>query len=333
MKLQFQYPEYLVLLVLVPFFILLLLANKRWKKRMVKRLGEPRLVKELYSSYSPIKSLTKFILIVIAFALGVVALANLRKPSSDTQEARKGIDILVALDVSNSMLATDVQPSRMQQARQLVLQLINQFPNDRIGLVLFAGNAYLQMPLTFDHQAAQLFVSTANPGAITAQGTAIGDALQKAALAFDPQSTRFKTILLITDGETHDQNAAETAKDLATRGIMINTVGIGSEQGATIMDTLNKTPKKDLSGNVVISKLNAALLKQIAAETNGEYIHMDNVASAVSQLQQQLSQVDRKPLADISQFNYTTFYAWLAVPMLLLLVSELFLSNRKKAVV
>lgn len=332
MKLQFQYPEFLLLLALIVFFVLLFLANKRWKKRMVKRIGEPRLVKELYSNYSPAKSLTKFILIIIAFALGVVTLANPRKPSSANQEARKGIDILVALDVSNSMLATDMQPSRMQAARGLVTQLINQFPNDRIGLVLFAGNAYLQMPLTFDHQAAQLFISSAGPGAIAAQGTAIGDALQKAALAFDPQSNRFKTVLLITDGETHDEDAAEIANDLATRGIMINTVGIGSEQGATIMDTLNKQPKKDIHGNVIISKLNTALLKQIAAKTNGDYIHLDNITTAANQLQQQLSQVERKPLADISQFNYTTFYAWLAVPMLLLLVVEIFYPNRKKSV-
>ncbi len=331
MNWQFQYPQALWLLALIPFFILLYYTNKKWRDKAAKRIGEPRLVKELYKNYSPRKSSLKAFLIILVFACGCVALANPRKPDPLSGESRKGIDVLFALDVSNSMLAADVPPNRLEAARQLVLQLIDQFPDNRIGLVLFAGNAYLQMPLTFDHNAAQLYVSTASPAAISSQGTAIAAALKRCDLAFDKQSERFKTIILITDGETHDEDAVKTAKMLSANGEMINTVGIGSQQGATIMDSVTKIAKTDASGNIIVSKLNEVLLQQIAAATNGMYVHMDNVNGAKAALQRQLAQVDKKSLADLSQFNFETFYMWLAAPMLVLLIVDLFLSNRKKS--
>ncbi len=330
MNIQFQYPEALWLLTLVPFFILLFVIYKLWRRKAVKRIGDPLLVKELYKGYAPSKATLKFIFFVLAFIGGCLALANPRRPEEGVGENRKGIDILVALDVSNSMLATDVPPTRLQQAKDCILKLTAQYPDDRIGLVLFAGTAYLQMPLTFDHNSAQLFVSTATPAAITAQGTAIGDALEKGSLAFDKQSDRFKTIVLVTDGETHDEGALEKAKELAGKGIMINTIGLGSAQGATITDSVTKAQKKDASGNVVISKLNEDLLKQLAVTTNGTYIHFDNTQQVIKGLQQQLSQVARKSLPDVSQLNFETFYMWLALPMLLLLILELFFPERKQ---
>lgn len=332
MNLQFQYPQALWLLLLIPFLILLLLLNRLWKNKAVKRIGEPRLVKELYKNHSSLKATLKAVLAIIAFTLGVIAVANPRKPEEGYAENRKGIDVLIALDVSNSMLATDVAPNRLQQAKNFVLELIDKFPNDRIGLVLFAGNAYLQMPLTFDHDAAQLFVATATPGSIPAQGTAIGEALQKCDLALANQNDRFKTIILITDGETHDEEAAKVAENLAEKGVMINAVGLGSPQGATIIDTVTNTAKRDAAGNVVVSKLNEALLQQLATTANGRYIQFKDVASTVSGLQEQLTEVERKALVDVSQLNYTTFYVWFVVPMLLLLIVELFLPDRKKVV-
>ena len=330
MNIQFQYPELLWLLAAVPFLVLLYLFTLYQRRKAIQRIGNPRLVKELYKNHSSAKAAIKFTLITIAFALGCIALANPRKPEEGLQQVRKGIDIMVALDVSNSMLAADPQPNRLQQAKSLIEQLIQKSGDDRIGLVLFAGSAFVQMPLTYDHSAAQLFATSASPSIIRSQGTAIGEALEKCENAFDPESERFKAIVLISDGETHDESALQKAKGLADKGIMINTVGVGSPGGATILDTAANTARRDASGNIIVSKLNETLLQEIANSTNGVYVHLSNASQVVNQLTAQLSQIEKKALGDATQFIYKTYYLWLAVPMLLLLLAEIFTPERKK---
>lgn len=330
MNFQFQYPQYLWALAAVPLMLLLFVAYHLWKRRTIKRIGDAKLVKALYPSHARGKSILKFFLFLLAFSLGCIAIANPRQPDEMQEDARKGIDVVVALDVSNSMLATDVAPSRLQRAKGALNKLIDALPNDRIGLVLFAGNAYIQMPLTTDHGAAKLFIGTANPGAITAQGTAIADALEKSDLTFPAEGDRFKAVVLVTDGETHDENAVVKAQELATKGVMINAIGIGSPEGSVILDPTNGTERRDAAGNVVISKLNEPLLQQVATATNGAYINLQGADAAVEQLVGQLAQVEKKALKDTSIFTYKTFYAWLALPMLLLLILEMFFPDRKK---
>ena len=329
MDIQFQHPQYLWALVAVPLLLLLFISYQLWKRRAVKRMGNTRLVKALHPSHARGKATLKFTLFLLAFSLGCIAIANPRQPDEMQEDARQGIDVMVALDVSNSMLATDVAPSRLQRAQALITKLIDALPNDRVGLVVFAGNAYIQMPLTTDHSAAKLFVASANPSAITAQGTSIADALQKSSLAFGEESERFKAVILVTDGETHDENAVQEAQEQAAKGVMINTIGLGSAEGSVILEE-SGAEKRDAAGNVVVSKLNEPLLQQIAAATNGAYINLQSTDAAVEQLVAQLSQVEKKALKDTSVFTYKTFYMWLALPMLLLLVLELFLSDRKK---
>ncbi|RYF84467.1 MAG: VWA domain-containing protein, partial [Chitinophagaceae bacterium] len=187
-----------------------------------------------------------------------------------------------------------------------------------------------QMPLSTDHEAAKLFVSTANPGTVPEQGTAIADALLQSNAAFEEGSQRFKTIILVTDGETHDEDAVPTAQNLAKRGVMINTVGLGSIGGATILDTTTGTPKKDEGGQIVVSKLNEELLQNISETTNGVYVHLDAVAPAMATILDQYKDVDKKALVDTSGLVYESFYWWLLLPMLILLLAELFLPDRKK---
>jgi Ca-activated chloride channel family protein len=330
LNLQFQYPQALWLLAALPLFVLLFLGYQWWRRRAAKRMGDATLVKALHPSYAFGKTVFRFILFLLAFALGCIAVANPRRPDKVQDEIRRGIDVVLALDVSNSMLATDVAPSRLLRAKNLLLKLIDGLPDDRIGLVLFAGNAYIQMPLTTDHNAAKLFIATASPAVITAQGTAIGQALERSSLAFG-ESERFKTVVLLSDGETHDETALESAKELASKGIMVNTVGIGRPEGGSIIDTVTQAARRDASGNVIISRLNEALLQQIATTTNGIYRNFQNTDKAVAEIIAQLSQVEKKALGDTSLFTYQTFYAWLAVPMLLLLTLELFFPDRKKA--
>ena len=330
MDIQFQYPQLLWALAGIPLFLLIYIFYILWRRKVAKRIGNPQLVKELYKNYSPAKSAIKFSLVLLAYALGCIAMANPRKPDLTTAEARKGIDIMIALDVSNSMLAEDIKPNRLSTAKQFIYQLMKSLENDRVGLVLFAGSAYVQMPLTFDHNAAQLIVSVAAPSGFRSQGTVIGEALQKSNLSFQEDSKRFKTIILITDGETHDENAEQQAKELGQKGVMINTVGIGSTGGASIIDTISGGVKKDLSGNVVVSKLNEPLLQQIATITNGKYVHLENTTEASEALVQHLSQIEKTALGDLSQLSYTSFYLWLAWPMFFFLILEMFIPERKK---
>jgi Ca-activated chloride channel homolog len=326
---QFQYPEAFWLLALVPVLLLVYLFYVGWRKRAAKQLGDERLVAELTRNHSPQKALLKFALMAAAFAIGCVTLANPRKPDDETAEVRKGIDVVIALDVSNSMLATDVAPSRLAQAQKLLTTLIDKMPNDRIGLVVFAGNAYTQMPLSTDHDAAKLFVSTANPNMVPEQGTAVGDALLQSNAAFEEASQRFKTIILVTDGETHDEDALPTTQELAKKGVMVNTIGLGSPSGATIMDTATHQAKTDENGQVVLSKLNEELLQQVAQTTHGTYIHLDNIPTALATLQDQYRNVDKKALLDTSALNYESFYIWFLLPVFLFLLTELFLPDRK----
>ena len=311
--------------VILSFYLLYL----AWRKRAAKRIGDAQLVAELTRGHSSQKALLKFALLAFAFTIGVVTLANPRKPDDESAEVRKGIDVVIALDVSNSMMATDVAPSRLQKAQQLLTDLIEQMPNDRIGLVVFAGDAYTQMPLSMDHEAAKLFVSTANPNMVPEQGTAVADALLQSNAAFEEGSQRFKTIVLVTDGETHDEDALPTVQQLAKKGVMVNAIGLGSPEGTTIPDSTTHGAKTDESGQVVVSKLNEELLQQLAQTTNGVYLRLENIPTALATLQDQYRNVDRKALVDVSGLNYESFYLWLALPMFLLLLTELFLSDRK----
>jgi Ca-activated chloride channel family protein len=327
---HFQYQSYLWFLLAIPFFILLFIWLLNWKRRTSKKIGDEGLVKQLIRNFSSSLFLTKFILFLIAFAAGILAAANLRKPGGSDSNIRKGIDVIIALDVSKSMLAVDLQPNRLERAKQMISKLIDQMPNDRVGLVLFAGRAYLQMPLTVDHGAAKMFVSSANPDAIPAQGTVISEALQTSNLAFNTKEHRFKSIILISDGEDHDDNALKTVEELSQQGVMISTVGIGSPEGAPIFDPATNSNKLDAMGNTVISRLNEDELKQIAEKTNGIYTKLESTDEAVKTLLNHMSQIERKAFGDVALMGYKTYYLWFAGPMFVLLVLEFLIPERKR---
>ncbi len=331
MNFQFQYKEFVWLFGAILVLIILFLGVLRWKKKTIKRIGDEKLVKALIANYSSRLFTSKFIFLSFAFALGVLAVMNPRKPDSVGIVNRKGIDIAIALDVSKSMLAADLPPSRLERAKQFITKLMNEMPDDRIALVLFAGKAYMQMPLTVDHGAAQLFVSSAGPDAVPQQGTVISEALKMSANVFNASEKRFKTVVLISDGEDHDEDAAKTAKDLAGQGVMINTVGIGSPEGATIIDPLTGKNKTDAAGNVVITKLNEEELKAIARQTNGVYIRLQSSDEAVSLLKDQLAQIDRKAFGDVSQMNFKSYYLWFVAVMFVLLLVENIIPERRTA--
>jgi Ca-activated chloride channel family protein len=271
LDIQFQYKAFLPLFAVILILSLFYFAWLLWKKQVRKRIGDAGLVNELTEGYSPHSSLLKFAVLMLAFGLGVIALMNPRRPGADESTTRKGIDIAIALDVSKSMLAADLAPNRLERAKQFINKLMASMPDDRIALVLFAGRAYLQMPLTTDHGAAGIFVSAAGPSSVPQQGTVISEALKRASSVFPSRTNTYKSIILISDGEDHDEDAVSAAKDLSEQGVMINTVGIGSPEGTNIIDPLTGEEKKDDAGNPVISKLNEKILIDVAAATNGIY--------------------------------------------------------------
>jgi Ca-activated chloride channel homolog len=326
---RFQHIEYLIALATIPLLVVLYFQLLYWKKNTIKKIGDHNLVQALIANYSPTNFLLKFLFFAVALAAVIAAAANLQKPGAMDNVQRKGVDVVIALDVSKSMLAEDIKPNRLERARQLVYKLMDQLPNDRVGLVLFAGRAYLQMPLTTDHGAARMYIQQAGPEVVPTQGTVISEALRASNSAFNSKERKFKSIVLITDGEDHDPQAVPLAQQLAQDGVMINSIGIGSVQGAPIMDPATNEYKKDETGNTVVSKLNETELQQLAGATKGVYVKLDDVDAAVNAITKQLSTIESNILDDNAFRDYTSYFQWFLAVALVFLLIEFFLPERK----
>jgi Ca-activated chloride channel family protein len=329
MDVNFQHIEYLIALAVIPLLLIFYFFVLNWKKMTIKKIGDANLVKEMIRNYAPQKFALKFLLVLMAITSGVFALANLRSPKGMEQVSRNGIDVMIALDVSKSMLAQDVKPNRLERAKQAVSKLIDKLSNDRIGIVVFAGRAYLQMPLTGDHGAAKMYLSSASTEVVPTQGTVISDALKMCYSSFNSKEKKYKAVVLISDGEDHDEGALKIAAQMADEGIAINTVGIGSPQGSTIIDELTNQEKQDASGNVVITKLNEEELMKIAEKGKGSYQLFTNADELVSKLDAQLGSMDQRTVTEDSLVNYKHFFPYFLMLALILLVVELFISERK----
>ena len=329
MNFNFQHTNYLIALAAIPLLLILYFFVLSWKKRTIKKIGDANLVAEMIKNHSPQKFALKFVLILAAFTLGVFALANLRSPKGMEQVNRNGIDVMIALDVSKSMLAQDVKPNRLERAKQALGKLIDKLNNDRVGIVVFAGRAYLQMPLTGDHGAAKMYLSSASTDIVPTQGTVISDALKMCYSSFNTKEKKYKVVILISDGEDHDEGALKIAKQMTEDGIVINTVGIGSPQGSTIIDELTNQEKKDVNGNTVITRLNEEELKSIAEKGNGSYQRFTNTDELVTQLDAQLASMDQRTVTENSLVNYKYFFPYFLMLVLILMIAELFISERK----
>ena len=327
---RIQHIEYLGGLAALPLLLAALWFLLGWKKKTIGRIGDPTLVQQLIGNFSRWRFLVKSGLALLAFAIVVIGAGNPQKPGAMENVQRKGVDVMLVLDVSKSMLAQDVKPSRLDKAKQLLLLLTEKLENDRIGLVLFAGRSYLQMPLTSDHGAARMYIQQASPDAVPTQGTVIAEALKMSNAAFNSKERKYKSILLVSDGEDHDPEALKTAKDLARDGVMINAVGIGSPDGSPIIDPATGETKKDDQGNTVISKLNEVELQQLADATNGQYIRLDNVDDALITMTQQLDSAEKKSMSDAEFIAYISFFQWFMGAAFVLLLAEAFLSERRR---
>jgi Ca-activated chloride channel family protein len=329
---QLENPEYLLVLLVIPGLVFLFVNLLRWKANVRQRIGDPALVGQLVKSFSSLYFLLKFVMISIVVLLLTLGMANPRSRGKSENITRQGVDVMIVLDVSKSMLATDVKPSRLDKAKQLLYRLVDRLGNDRLGLILFAGRAYMQMPLTPDHGAAKLYISEAGPGAVPTQGTVFAEALQMADNSFNRNEHKYKSVVLISDGEDHDPEGLKTAKQLADHGVMINTVGIGSPEGSTIIDPATHEAKRDEKGNIVISKLNEPELQGIADATNGIYLRLDNLEDATITLSTRLDGIEKRALTENEFVDYKNYFPWLLGIALIFLVVEMFFPERRKPV-
>jgi Ca-activated chloride channel family protein len=330
--LRFEHNWYLLTLLLAPVLVLLFILLIKWKRKTITKIGDEKLIRQLIADYSPRRFLVKFILVLSAFILTGLGVANLQYPKQVEQVQRQGVDVILVLDVSKSMLARDIQPNRLERSKQLMNRLIDKLRNDRIGLVLFAGRGYLQMPLTTDHSSAKIYVNSASPESVPAQGTVIGEALTISNNAFGQKEKKYKTVVLITDGEDHDETAMEAASLLAENGALLHTIGVGSAEGSTLTDPVTGEQKKDAQGNVVISRLNEPMLQELAKAANGTYQHLENTDQVVKNILEQINGMEQKSISDQSFINYRSFFQWFIGIALGLLILDFFISERKRKI-
>lgn len=330
LMISFQNIEFISGLVLLVPLVVIFILVLRWKKKTTKALGDEALIAKLTAGYSAKLYKIKFIAVLIALALCITAATNVRTPQYTGMERTAGIDIMVALDVSKSMLSNDIKPSRLERAKQLVSLLIDKSENNRVGLVLFAGKAYLQMPLTPDIAEAKLYLSNASPDAVPVQGTNIGEALQLCNNALDTKEKKHKAVVLISDGEDHDDAVEQTITTLADNGAIVYTIGIGTSEGSTITEPGTGSLKADKNGKTVISKLNEEELINIASKTGGTYFHMENVGATADEVSRALAGMEKKLVESGGEKSYLSLSPFIIAIALLLLIVEIFIPERKK---
>lgn len=327
---RFEHNIYLWLLLIIPGLVWLFGQVLRQKAKTIKKIGDESLVKQLIRNYSPQRYRLRFYIVLFALALLIIATANLQSTTQMKAVSSQGVDIMIVLDVSNSMLAPDLKPNRLTKAKWFIADLISHLDNNRIGLVAFAGKAYLQMPLTLDHSAATMYLDNMNPGVIAVQGTVIADALEVADRALDERDQKHKAILLITDGEDHDNRAVKTAKQLAENGAIIHTIGVGTTPGAEVPDLATGKTMTDKEGKRVVSVLDERRLENIARAGNGIYYLLNEPDKVLDQVVTEVNGMERKEIYDNRSIHYRSFFQWFLALSCIGLVSEIFISEKKK---
>ena len=317
---KFAHPNALFLYIVLAVVVLLYVYAGYSRKRALRRYGDPELLGALMPEVSNLRPSLKFWITFVALCFMVLLLARPQFGSKMETVKRQGIETVIALDISNSMLAEDVAPSRLEKSKNIISKLVENFSDDKIGLIVFAGNAFIQLPITSDFISAKMFLESIDPGLIARQGTNIKAAIDMATRSFTPKEGVGKAIIIITDGENHEGGAAEAAKAAAEKGMMVYVMGVGSPEGAPIPIGRNDF-RRDKDGNVIVTKLNEKMCQEIAAAGNGVYIRIDNTNNAQKLLQKE---VDKLAKADLEVTIYSEYneqfmvMAWIAFVLLLL---------------
>ena len=326
---RFEEPAYLSLLLLLPLLAAFYLYSNYRRRRNIRKFGDPVLMAQLMPDVSKYRPDVKFWMVFAAIGLFAVLLARPQFGSKLETVKRQGVEVMIALDISNSMLAQDVQPSRLEKAKRLVAQLVDKMENDKVGMIVFAGDAFTQLPITSDYISAKMFLESINPSLISKQGTAIGAAINLATRSFTPQEGVGRAVIVITDGENHEGGAVEAAKAAAEKGIQVSVLGVGMPDGAPIPVEGTNDFRRDRDGNVVVTRLNEQMCQEIAQAGDGIYVRVDNSNAAQKVIAQEINKMAK---ADVETQVYTEFneqfqaVAWI---ILLLLLAEMLILERK----
>ncbi len=326
---RFEDPTFLYLLLLLPFLAAFYLYSNYRRRKAIRKFGDPVLMAQLMPDVSKYRPDVKFWLVFAAIGLFAVLLARPQFGSKLETVKRQGVEVMIALDISNSMLAQDVQPSRLEKAKRLVAQLVDKMENDKVGMIVFAGDAFTQLPITSDYISAKMFLESINPSLISKQGTAIGAAINLATRSFTPQEGVGRAVIVITDGENHEGGAVEAAKAAAEKGIQVSVLGVGMPDGAPIPVEGTNDFRRDRDGNVVVTRLNEQMCQEIAQAGDGIYVRVDNSNAAQKVIAQEINKMAK---ADVETQVYTEFneqfqaVAWI---ILLLLLAEMLILERK----
>jgi Ca-activated chloride channel family protein len=328
---RFANPEYLYLLLLLPVLIGLFIINQVIRRNSLKKLGESVMINRLLPEISRIRPVIKFIFLLLGISEVIIMLARPQFGSRLEEVKKQGVEVIIALDVSNSMLAEDIQPNRLTRAKQAISKLVDNLGNDKIGLIVFAGDAYTQIPITTDYISAKMFLSTINPDMVPKQGTAIGTAINLAERSFSPGEGKSKAIIIITDGENHEDDPVSEAEAASKAGIVIHTIGIGSNEGVPVPVTIDgkRDYLKDPDGVTVITKLDEEILKKIAISSGGNYIRASNSNIGLDEIFSDIRKMKKDELESTMYTEYNDQFQIFAAIALFILILEIIIMDRK----
>lgn len=318
---RFEDPAYLYLLIIIPILVAFWLFGMRKRKKQLRKFGEPALLENLMPDVSRLRRDVKFWLMISVIALIIIMLARPQMGTKINQEQRHGIEVVIALDISNSMKAEDVVPSRLDKSKMLVENLVDNFTNDKVGLVVFAGDAFVQLPITSDYVSAKMFLQNIEPSLIAAQGTNLAEAISLSSRSFTKQENVGRAIIIITDGEDHEGGVIDAAKQAKKNGMRVFVLGVGSPEGSPVPDG-NGGYMKDNTGREVMSALNEDMCKQIAQAGGGAYIHVENNNMAQKQLNHEIGKLQKGDIMNVVYSEYDEQFQAVAVLALLILIVE-----------
>lgn len=331
---RFQHSEYLYALLLLPLLASLFWWSRRQRARALAAFGDAAIIRRLFPEVSETKPWWKFVLFTLAYMLLVLGLSNPQIGTKLEEVKREGVNILIALDVSNSMRAEDLKPNRLERAKQAIGRMLDKLSNDRIGLIVFAGEAYLQLPLTNDYGAVKMFLSAIESSMIPTQGTNIGAAVKLAGKSFNAEEKRYKTLIIITDGENHEDDALTSIKESREEGIITHTIGMGSPEGTPIPTYamgFQTGFRKDRAGNVILTKLNEKSLQEFAAAGGGVYVRANNTETGLNIVLDEIGKMEKKEFGTKVFTNFEDRFQYALGLALILLLWELLLTDRRNA--
>lgn len=327
---RFAHPELLYLLVVIPLLIVFYVVMVGKKKKAIAEFGNPELLKPLMPLLSFKRGTWKFVMLMFALVFVILGAAGPQFGSKLQQVKKKGVELVIALDVSNSMMAQDIKPSRLEKAKMAIARMVEKLSDDKVGLIVFAGDAYVQLPITTDYSSAKLFLSNITTDIVPVQGTAIGSAIDLAARSFTPETETSKAIIVITDGENHQDDAVAAAKSAREKGINVHAIGMGLEQGGPIPEKGRPGEfMKDGNGNVVVSKLDEKTLQEIAKAGEGLYVRANNTNVGLTQLMDEVNQMEKSLLEERVYTDYAEKYQYFFLAGLFFIFLEFMILGRK----